>query len=113
LETRRRAALLADADGEAAVADHELAEARALARRLADKIELLGPVIVSEEREAALPNDPAAARALIAEKKRRLAALQSRRPTDRSAAEDHEIDQLRSWIPALTQRLELVERMAS
>jgi hypothetical protein len=108
LETRRRAALLADDDRAAAKADRDLIAARLLAKRLVDKIDLLGQQMQTDN---ALPNDAPAARTLIANLEQRQRALTARKKLDRSATDDTEIDQLGVRIPALRQRLEIPERM--
>jgi hypothetical protein len=108
LETRRRTALMDDDDRAAAKADRDLIAARLLAKRLVDKIDLLGQQMQTDNE---LPNDAPAARTLIANLEQRQRALTARKKLDRSAADDTEIDQLVVRIPALRQRLEILERM--
>jgi hypothetical protein len=105
LEALRRAALLDDDDRAAAKADRDLIAARLLAKRLTDKIDLLG------QQTDDLPNDAPAARTLIANLEQRHRALTVRKKLDRSATDDAEIDQLVVRIPAMRKRLEILERM--
>jgi len=110
-EELRRAALCAGDDAAATKADHDLAELRLAVRRRDDEIELLPSLIALEQQEARLPNDPARARALLADKERRDRALRAKNPNDISAAEQTELDGFPIALGQLRQHIEMMERM--
>jgi hypothetical protein len=111
IEARKRALLADDDDNVAAALDQEIAGLRLRRQRCIDKIEWLPARIGAEESEAAWPSTPDAIEALIDKSSRRLSALQAKRPIDRSAADDAEIDSLRQRVPALRQHIALMSRM--
>jgi hypothetical protein len=111
-EGRRKDALLKGDDPAAATVDHDLTELRAALKRREDEIGLLPALISAEEQEARLPSNPAAARALLAEKKARLQMLQCKRWNELDAATNTERDSLPIEIGRLTQAIESMERMA-
>jgi hypothetical protein len=107
----RRSALLADDDHGAAKADRELAELRAGAQRVADKIALLLPVVERERQEQDWPHDLPAAESKLQTMRMRKAALERKPKLDRSAVDQHELDVLVSAIPAMHAHIELLARM--
>jgi hypothetical protein len=110
LQDRRRAALVADNDDEAAVVDVELVALRAHAARLTDKISLLGSLF-EKVAMARIPDDPKAGDELLANLVRRQMALEAKPRHDRSAVDDTELDQLRCRIPYLRQHIETSRRV--
>jgi hypothetical protein len=112
-EGRRKDALLKGDDAAASKADHEIAELRLFVRRRDDEIELLPALISAQEQEARFPRDPAAARALLAQKERRYRELSAQHWNQRNAATQTEFDSLPIEIGRLKQVAEMLERMAS
>jgi hypothetical protein len=110
LRTRRRDALIADNDDEAAAADVELVALRAHAARVVDKIALLGSLAESEAMSR-IPEDPKAGDELLMNLVRHMTALEAKPRHDRSAADDTELDQLRCRIPYLRQHIEISRRI--
>jgi hypothetical protein len=99
LDRRLRAALIADADGAAAVAYNERREAREFEERLALKIELLEPLAGRELfRDVHVLSDPEARRRVLTgyEDRLRWALAQGHR-------DEAEVDRLRAEIAFLKQ----------
>jgi hypothetical protein len=109
LQERRRAALIADNDDEAAAVDAELVALRAHAARVVDKIALLGSLAESEAMSR-IPEDPKAGDELLTNLVRRMTALEAKPRFDRSAVDDAELDSLRCKIPYLRQHIETSRR---
>jgi BMFP domain-containing protein YqiC len=110
-EHRRQCLLQGSAKAAAAVsADRSLADLKLWRARLADQIELLPPLVMREESEAAWPTTAAQARTKLQEMRARLVQLQSKKKLDRSAADDAEIDSLIPGCGAMTRHAEFLEQ---
>jgi hypothetical protein len=109
--SRRTAFLIDDDDAGAAKADRELVELRLAAQRVSDKIALLGPAIEAERQQQDWPHELAPARAKLEQMGDRQRALSRKPRLDRSAADDAEIDELVSRIPAMRQHIRVLEKM--
>jgi hypothetical protein len=107
LEAKRREALIAAQLEAAAVVDQELAGARASLALYSDGIRLLAPLAGQERHEAEMPNDAAACLRLAERLEERQRILQSKPRRDRSAADDHELENSIPRVALLRQRAEI------
>jgi len=111
-EQRRAVLLEGAADSPAAIgADRELADLRLLRQRLIDQVDLLPSLVALEQQEARFPRNPAAARALLAEKQARLQMLRPKRWNELDAATSTERDSLPIEIGRLKQAIQSMEQM--
>ena len=105
-EHRRQVLREGSANGAAAVrADGDVANLKLLRARIVNQIELLPPLVMREESEAAFPPTAALSRERLAAMRERLVQLKSKRKLDRSAAEDAELDSLVQGVGAMGQRV--------
>ena len=112
-EAARREALLADDDAGAAAADRELIELRLAEKRAADQAELIVPLIEAERLQADWPHDLATAGAKLEQMCEQQRALNAKRPVNRSAYDQQQLDHLTSMVPAMKKHIAHLERMAA
>lgn len=110
-EAARHAALLADDDASAAVADRELIELRLAAKRAADQAELIKPLLEAERQQQDWPHDLQTARAKLEGMCRQHRALNAIRLHDRSASDQTQLDHLTAYVPAMQKYVAHLERM--
>ena len=112
-EAARREALLADDDAGAAAADRELIELRLAVRRAVDQIELIVPLIEAERLQADWPHDPINAKIKLEQMCEQRRVLNAKRPVNRSAYDQQQLDHLICAIPAMKKHIAHLERMAA